>query len=45
MSARLAWIKRLSDEDKLEFVKIQVLFVEHLKKRMQAPLHVPAAEG
>ncbi|CAE7397849.1 unnamed protein product [Symbiodinium natans] len=38
---RLAWIKRLSDEDKLEFVKIQVLFVEHLKKRMQAGQQVP----
>ena len=33
---RLAWVKRLSDEDKVDFLKTQMLFVENLKKQMQA---------
>eukprot|EP00439_Symbiodinium_sp_Y106_P013232 s3997_g1.t3 len=36
--ARLAWVKRLSDEDKVDFLKTQMLFVENLKKQMQAKL-------
>lgn len=42
---RLAWVKRLSDEDKVDFLKTQMLFVENLKKQMQAGQQVLKMKG